>query len=86
MDGPDNEDAYVTELTRYGLGVVLAVCFLIGGAWAELRHGDQAVTVTDTPRGTVNVRTIPVERSEGNWVMGAQVGRAREGDLFNSVT
>jgi len=63
-------------------------CFVIGIlGWAlpseaELSHGDQAVIVTDTPSGTVNIRTIPVQRSGGDWGMGTRLGRAREGEMF----
>lgn len=82
MDGLDYEDKGVSGFSRYGILVVMAVWLCGTDAGAVLRHGDQAVVVTDTPRGTVNVRTIPVERSEGNWGMGALLGRAREGDLL----
>lgn len=77
MDRSDRE----TKMTRCVLWLVALVVLAVP-ATAELRHGDQAVVVTDTPRGTVNVRTIPVERTGGTWGMGAQIGRASEGDLF----
>ena len=65
------------------IGFASAALLVIGGnATGVLRHGDQAVIVTDTPRGTVNVRSIPVQRSGGEWGMGARLGRASEGQIY----
>jgi uncharacterized protein YgiM (DUF1202 family) len=65
--------------------IVILLALLMGfplETAGSLRHGDQAVIVTDTPQGTVNIRTIPVQRSGGDWGLGTRLGRAREGQLL----
>ncbi len=80
-------DRFDHQIERPGVSwlVVLSVAALLGTASdvsGVLHHGDQAVVVVDTPQGTVNIRSIPVQRSGGEWGMGARLGRAREGQMY----
>ena len=82
MDGFDDKGKQVNGL-RYMKSLLAIVVIGLGvNVHALLRHGEQAVVVTDTPQGTVNIRSIPVQRSGGEWGMGARLGRAREGEMY----
>jgi tetratricopeptide (TPR) repeat protein len=82
MDRHDYKDKTVNRLRYLKYWLVIVCGIATANVEGALRHGEQAVTVTDTPRGTVNIRTIPVQRSGGEWGMGVRLGNARDGQLF----